>query len=189
VGVGAVVDHPARVPREGSDDVPPALVSGRQHVHQRAEDLQRLAVGLPLLRLAHGVAQHLDRLVVAPRGGAHVVRGGLAQPAGGQQAAPHRAVQQPPARPADLLVDRVLHQRVRDLVHQVGATLVLGHQAGADQRLQRPGDGLRRLAGQAHQAAQLHPAAEHRQQLQQLDGGRLQRADPAGHPRRQLLRQ
>ena len=82
VGLGAVVDQPLRARVHRLEHLEPALVVGGQQVDELGLQLERLAVGLAPLGLAHRVEQHLDRLGIAALGRAGEVQRRLRQVSG-----------------------------------------------------------------------------------------------------------
>ncbi len=143
VRVGPMVDHPLRLPRQRFEDVQPALVAGRDELDQGVEDHQRLVVGAPFLGLPNSVAERPNRLIVADLGGAREVGSSLAEPSRRQQRAAGEAMQSAPPDLADLLIDRLLQQRMGELVAQIPAVLRFGHELRANEWLEHRGEALR----------------------------------------------
>ena len=77
VGLGPVVDQPLRALVHRIQHLEPAGVVGREQVDELGLQLERLAVGLASLGLAHRVQQHVDGLGVSALGRAGVVQRGL----------------------------------------------------------------------------------------------------------------
>ena len=111
--------------RQRVEHVEPAPVACGSTIEQRVEQRERLVVLLARLGLAERFAERLDRFRVADVGRAHEVAGRGAVVALGDEHPRDEAVQRATAGPADALVDRLLDQRVRDLVAQLATVLGL----------------------------------------------------------------
>ncbi len=134
---------------ERVEHVEPTPVAFGQHRQQRVEQRQRLVVLAAGLGLPQRLAQRFDRLRVADVGRAHEVPGGRAVVALGDEDPRDQPVQGPLSGPPDPLVDRLLDQRVRDLVAQLPPVLGLVDQPSPDQVVERLGRPLERLAARA----------------------------------------
>src|SRR5688500_8877855 len=74
-----------------------------------------------------------------------------------------------------------------DLVDELEAPLLLDDEAGADELVKDLHQRVRRLAGYGHQAAELGPPSEHRQELEDADSRTVEVAEPAGDAFRKCL--
>ena len=189
IGLGPVVDEPlgARVHR--LQHLEPALVIRGQEVDELRLQLERLAVRLASLGLAHGVEQHFNRLRIPPHGGTGEMQRGLRQPSRPQQRARRLPVQQPAPRTAGRLVDDVADQRVLHDVAELAAPLLLDHDPRVHQLGQVGRDLLERSPGQHGHIAQRHRPPDDSQQLEHALRVRVEPAQFRGDPLRETLGQ
>ena len=164
-GVESMVDDPLRLPVHGVEHVEPAAVALRQHLEQRREQTDRLAVVFERLGLAQRTAQRGDGFGVAAARRAHEVLRGRAEPARLHERARRVAVERAPARRADPLVDRLLVERVRDLVEHLAPEVFFVHEAQAHELAQRFAERIEIAIGDVFEVAQLDAVAEHGDEL------------------------
>ena len=136
LGVGTVVDHPFGLEWHRTEHVLPAPVPRRHELQQRVEQCQRLAVMLALFCLAQCFAQGVNGLGVTRLRGPHEVGRGRAETARVHQHPRRVTVKGPATCAADAAVDRLLDERVVDLIAQVAALLDFGDQASPHQPLE-----------------------------------------------------
>ena len=98
-------------------------------------------------------------------------------------------VQRPAAGATDAAIDRLLDQRMVDLVAQVSAVFDLGHQTNPHQPIQDGGELVQRLPAQADQIGELGPVADHGHQLERRSGRGVELAEAGFDPLGQILGQ
>ena len=189
VGVGPVVDDPLGLPQRLRHRQP-AAVTGREDLDQRAQDLQRLPVAAALLGLLERLEQDLDRLVVAPVGGAGEVQRRFAEAAGDEQRPSDLAVEEEAGGAAEVVVDRLGDQGVGDLVGDGVAPLILEDQPGAVGEPAQDGDEVVEFPpAETDELPELHPPVGHRQQLQHPLLVGVEETDPGPDPVAEVLGQ
>ena len=187
--IGTVVDHPFRLHRHLVEHGQPAHIALGHKLQQSLEQRQRLAVVFELLGLAQRLAEHVDRLTVTGIGRADEVWRGHAERPGGDQHPGDPPVHRAPARGTDALINRLLDERVRHLVPEVPAMIVLGQQAGVDQTVQGTGQLRVGRTSERGQVADAHAVPENGDQLERRAVTPFEPGQPGADALTQILGQ